>query len=271
MLSEPPALSTRPEFSGHLWVQERPTGGHLAVRLTDAGALSFQTPEMPAPTMQGPGLPYTAAVRFIRNQIARAPLKEAVPDPTTVALIGIATWAGGVDYDWHSIPPFVGTDVYRTTADRSLPPDRATAVFERLGLPAAPAVARELPTRQFDPTQYDAPGGFPQSAWAGEPAAAVLVRDKTDTSAIAWRVTQPPAVDSLTVAACLEQYGTPDRIQQTARTLREAGTAVTVDAVRDRLLETIVREQHARLLVAGDADTAALADQLAERVHRHLD
>lgn len=271
MFPEPPALSTAPAFSGHLWVQERPTGGHLGVRLADSGALTFQTPAQPTPTMRAPGVSYEAAVRFVRGEIARDTLRGAVEDPTTVALVGIATWDGGVDYDWDALPPFVGTDVYVAPEDRYLTPDAATAVIERLGLPAAPAVDKELPTRQFDRTRYEEPSGFPPSAWAPAPAAAVLVRDKTDTRAVAWRVSQPPDGDALTARDCLDAHVSPERIQQTATALRAAGDAVTVAAVRDRLLRTLVREHHSRLFEAGTVAPDELADRLGELVHRHLD
>jgi hypothetical protein len=257
----PPVADVSDELldSGHLWLLEKIDGAQLRFQLRSSGLLRFGDEHLAYDDAEALPLASQHAVRHVRERLDRDALRTAVEDVEDVVFFGVATQLHGIEYDWERMPSFLGFDVWSTTADAFRPPDAVDGIFERLGLQSVNPIDRELPTRDFDPESYS----MPDSAWYDGPAAGVVIRNKRGQRAQLTPeepVASPPEPVSGSPGALAEQFGTRERFERVANTLAEAGQPVTVDAVRDRVLETIAREEHARLDRQG-----GLAEQQAFR------
>ncbi|MBX0288303.1 hypothetical protein [Haloarcula salinisoli] len=271
---EAPTLAETGEFSGHVWVQELPTGGQFRFTVAPSGFVTFATPDGSFDAAASVPAAFRRAAHQIAAQLDRDALEAATDAPDDITFCGIATRNEGVDYDWAAVPPFVGTDVWSGRSEAFLSPDAATGVFDRLGLPTLPAVEKEQPAAHIDLARFDESAGFPPSAWRDGPAAGVLIRDKAGNRAAAWCVEpgDPPSdAERHSAAELAAAYATTDRIEQTVTAMSGDGTSVTVDGIRDRLVADVAREAYAELFADGAfiASLTAFESAVAERVQRH--
>jgi hypothetical protein len=268
---ETPALDNETEFSGHVWIQEVPTGGRFRFQVSSSGLVTFATAERTFDAAESVPPPYRRAAWHIDSQLDRAALRAATDEPERVTFCGLATRYEGREYDWEQLPAFVGTDVW--SSETLLSPDRATGVFERLGLPTLPAVEKELPAAHADLGRFAAPTELPESAWGGGAAAGVLIRDKSGTRATACRRERegPPVAAGESPEELAATYATDERIEQTVSQLRDDERVTTVDAIRDRVVADIAREAYAELYPEGVfvASASAFESAVAERVQQH--
>lgn len=221
---------------GHLWLLEDIDGGVVRFRLRDDGRVEFGDRDHafgdPVPTE------YAATVRHVRETLDRAALRSAVDDVEAVTFFGVATYRRRIDYDWNSLPPFLGTEVH--DGDRFLSPDAAEGVFERLGLDPVPALEKEVRAADFDPGRFS----VPDSAFYDGPALGVILRTKTGERA---RMPGPG----------VEGDPDPDPLEGDAESVAsELVTAAHVDAVRRRL-----EEEH-------KAEFETVFERVLERVYR---
>jgi hypothetical protein len=268
---ETPVLDDETEFSGHVWIQEVPTGGQFRFQVSSSGLVSFATADRTFEAAESVPPPYRRAARLIDTNLDRAAFRAATDDPEGVTFCGLATRYEGREYDWEQLPAFVGTDVW--SGETLLSPDRATGVFERLGLPTPPAVEKELPAAHADLRRFADAAEFPESAWGGGAAAGVLVRDKSGARATVCRrePEEPAVVTGKTAAELAAAYATEERIERTVARLRDSGRALTVDAIRDRVVADVAREAYAELYPddAFVASVSAFESAVAERVQQH--
>lgn len=255
-----PALDAAPEtLDGHLWILEAVTGGPVRFHVTDAGLVFGD--EHGAFDPWGEPLPYRAAARHVRERFDDAAFRAEVASPDAYTFVGVATRFEGVEYDWDRLPAFIGTDIV-TPDGTTLPPDAAHRAFDRLGLTPAPALEKETPAKHFSPERF----GMPQSAWYDGPAAGLLVRNKTGGRA---RIDgDVPAVE---LAEETDEYASEAaaaRLQPVIDALENP----TVEAVLDRVVERLAREEYARLFEDGEPafDVKAFRSALAEQVSRRL-
>ena len=271
---ETPALDEIDGLSGHVWVQELPTGGEFRFQVTASGFVRFGTAEQSFDGVDSVPPPYRRAARTITEQLDRDALRAAATDPSAVTFYGIATWNDGVEYPWASVPPFVGTDVWSTAKETFLSPDAATGVFDRLGLAALPAIEKELPAAHADFGQFDNDAGFPDSEWRDGTAAGVLIRDKSGGRAEVWRDHDTASASAIAQQSATElaaTYATERRIRQTIETLERSGQPLTVESIRDRLVADVTREEYVDLYPDGTfvASLDAFRSAVAERVQQH--
>lgn len=265
------SLSSEPDLSGHLWVQELPTGAAIRVRVAETGLLTLATPERAFEPGGDVPLPYRRARQHLRENLDVDALRAATDDPSSIALVGLATRDEGVDYEWERLPPFVGVDVWSDERDGFLSPDAAAAAFERLGLAALPAVETEVPAEYADLDRYAGPNGMPASAWYDGPAAGLLVRDKSGGRARSWH---PPADRPEPLDASPEEladrFVTDERIRRTVARLGTDGPGV--EPVLERVLADVARETYASLFREDElvVDERAFRTAVAERVRRSL-
>ena len=262
------------EFSGHVWVQELPTGAEFRFNVAASGLVTFATARQSSDTAADVPPQFRLAADRINQRLDREALEAATDDPSDVTFCGIATRNEGIEFDWQQVPAFVGVDVWSGRQDRFLPPDSATSVYERLGLPTLPAIDKEVAAAHADFTQYTDESAFPQSAWRDGHAAGVLIRDKSGERATAWcdELDTQPALDSRPAAELATEYATADRIERVAATLRTEEHPVTVDTVRDRLVSEVARESYMGLFSDGEfvASLSAFQSAVAERVQQGL-
>lgn len=275
-MPDTPSLTEAGSLTGHLWIQELPTGGQFRFQVADSGHLTFGTVDRTFNTVDAVPLQYRRAAMMVSEHLNRGALHTAIDDPTQITFFGTATRNEGIDYDWAALPPFVGIDVWSDTRAGLLPPDTATTVFERLNLPTLPAITKEAPADHTDLTQYEDGTGFPSSAWRDGTAAGVLIRDKAGGRAHAWQLdVTDSAPDSPpdTAADLAAQYATPERVKRTVAALRDHGHTPTVDAIRDQLVADVAREAYTHLhrdddfIVSPDAFHAAVGEHVQK--HRH--
>jgi hypothetical protein len=259
---ETPTLDEAPADlfeQGHLWLQEWVAGAPLRFQVTDAGLAFGDEHRTFDQWNEPPGYGY--AVRTVREQFDEAAFRAAVDDPGAYTFLGVATRNEGIDYDWARVPGFLGVDLHGP--DRGYrPPDLAEQAFERLGLDPVNALRKELPARDIRPDRY----AFPDSAWYDGPVVGVLARNKRGGRALLTNPTVDRAEPPRTAPETLvEGCVTPGRIDRTAD---ELGERATVDAVLDRLVESLVREHYAAL--GERIDAAAIRSAAAESVARRL-
>lgn len=250
---DPPALADAEEFTGHLWIQELPTGGQFRFQVAASGLVTFGTADRTFETVEAMPLPFRRAAETVQACLDRDALHAATDDPGEVTFVGLATRNEGIEYDWSALPAFVGVDIW-VGNDGFVPPDTATTVFDRLGLATLPAIEKEVPAKHTTLDRYDDPGAFPPSAWREGAAAGLLIRDKTGGRAQVWRSDVSPSSSTPepeTPTDLAATYATDERIEQTITELRDEGQSPTVDAIRDRLVATIAREEYATLYPGG--------------------
>ncbi|CQH57026.1 uncharacterized protein HHUB_2469 [Halobacterium hubeiense] len=258
----PPSL-----LDGHLWIQEWACGGPLRVQLRESGLLRFGDADR---VFDHDDVPpgYRHAVRHVRERFDRDALRAALDDVESAVFYGTATRQQPLDYDWASLPRFLGFDVYHAGDDRLLPPDAVETLYDRLGLTPLPAVAKEVRGADFDPEDY----AVPASSWRDGTAAGVLVRNKTGDRALlrADSLTAPePVAFDADPAALAEQFVTDERVRRAREAASPSGGA---DETVERVLELLAREEYARLY--GDdvpIDRDAFESAAADRARRLLD
>ncbi|MFC7135363.1 MULTISPECIES: hypothetical protein [Salinibaculum] len=273
---ETPALEETESFSGHVWVEELPTGGEFRFQVSSAGLVTFATPERTYDSREAVPLPYWRAADAISTRLDRQVLQAARSDPGAVTFCGVAPWNAGIAYPWDAVPAFVGVDVWDEATGSFLPPDRASSVFQRIGLSTLPAIEKELQTAHTDLTRFETAEAFPESAWRDGQAVGVLIRDKSGMRAQAWRreptpTASQPEITQEPAATLAESYVTTNRIEQTVAALRDSGQSVTVDGIRDRLIADIAREAYSELYSDGEfiASLSAFRSRVGERVQQH--
>ncbi|USZ67874.1 RNA ligase family protein [Halorussus salilacus] len=262
---------------GHLWLQEKIDGAHLRFQLRESGLLRFGDrtrvfgEEVPGP--------YRHAARHVRENLDRAALREAVSEPEGFVFFGEATHAHRIEYDWDRMPSFLGFDVWSARKEAFLPPDAVEKIHRRLGLHPVDTFEKEVRATDFDPGSYE----IPTSEWYDGPAAGVVVRNKTGGRAQIPNPAVPDAdgADPVDTAetdpidadpdALAEEYATDERFEAVASALRESDRPVTFDAVYDRVVERIFREEHARLFEdRADLDVRAFKSAVAARTQEYL-
>ncbi|WP_162224406.1 hypothetical protein [Halorussus amylolyticus] len=271
----PPDLFER----GHLWIQEQPDGAPLRFQLRESGLIRFgdrtrvfrdDVPEA-----------YRHAVRHVRERLDRTALREAVGDPESVVFFGAAMHKRTIDYDWDRTPSVLGFDVWSASRGAFLPPDSVEKIYRRLDLDPVHAFEKEVRAVDFDPEEYE----IPESNWYDGPAAGVVVRNKTgDRAEISHSrleqtegsETPDSSADAALPSAAsaedlAEQYATDRRFEKIASELRDRDRPVTFDALYERVVDDIVREQHDRLFDdAADLDFGAFRSEIAARTNRFL-
>jgi hypothetical protein len=266
----PPAESAPASLfdGGHLWLQEWVDGAPLRFRLRESGLLRFGSDEAVFDPENVP-VGYRRATRHVREQFDRGVLRAALDDVESAVFFGVAPRLQSVGYDWVRTPPFLGLDVWTADGDRWLSPDAVEALYAKLGLTPVNTFEKELRATDFDPGDYE----IPESHWYEGPAAGVLVRNKTgDRGRLPNPVLDgtPDPFDGDAAAAVAAFVG-DERIESVAADLTTAGQRADVDAVVERVVEAVVREEYARLF-GPDAsiDPAAFRSAVAERASRVL-
>jgi hypothetical protein len=261
------------EFSGHVWVQELPTGGEFRFQVAPSGLVTFATAEESFDTTAAVPPQFRRAAQLINEDLDRDALDAATDDPSDVTFCGIATRNEGIKYDWDAVPPFVGVDIWSGRKEQFLSPDAATSVFGRLGLPTLPAIDKEVAAAHTDFTQYEAESECPQSAWRDGHAAGVLIRDKSGSRAVIWcsEPSEASASEPKSAADLATEHAPDERIEQTIAELRAGDYSLTVDSIRDRLVADVARESYVDLFSDGEfiASLSAFDSAVAERVQQY--
>lgn len=238
---------------GHLWILEKVDGATVRFQLRESGLLRFGDRNAVYDDPAAVPDPYQHAVRHVRDRLDRAALREAVDDVESVVFFGEATHHHTIDYDWNRTPSFLGFDVWSADRGEFRPPDAVYGIFEHLNLRPVTAVERELPARDFDPERYTVPG----SAWYDGPAEGVIVRNKRGGRAKLLHPDFREVDETVPVDAPAEQlatrYATERRFEKLATRLENRGEPVTFDALFDRVLEDVVREEHKQLYHGTDS------------------
>ena len=261
----PPALLE----SGHLWLQEAVDGCPVRFQLAETGAILVGDDERLFEVEEAP-LHYRRAVRHLEMTLDRDALREAVPAVTAITFYGVATCRRRIVYDWNRLPPVLGTDVWSATEESFLPPDTVEQVFQRLGLDPLPAIAKEIRAVDFDPESYE----IPDSEWADEPAAGVVVRNKRGGRALIER-TEPPLGDDggrfeRSATELLDEQLTPALLDRLAGDLEREGWPVTSETLYERALEAAARRLGPAPFEDGVVEPAALREAVAGRTSRYL-
>ncbi|WP_276410017.1 hypothetical protein [Haloarcula halobia] len=254
-------------------MQELPTGAEFRFRVAASGLVTFATARQSYDTATAVPPQCRLAAQLVSERLDRDVLESATDDPGDVTFCGIATRNEGIEFDWQRVPAFVGVDVWSGRRDRFLPPDSATGIFERLGVPTLPAIDKEVTAAHADFSQYEDPSTAPQSEWRDGHAAGVLIRDKSGRRAVVRceEHDSQPAPDAREATALAAKYATDDRIERAAAALRVDAQAATVDAVCDRLVSEVARESYVDLFSDGEfvASLSAFRSAVAERVQQN--
>ena len=256
---------------GHLWIQEKVDGANFRFQLRSSGEIVFgdrsrvyRDGELPEP--------YRHAVRHVRERLDRGALREAVTDPEGIVFFGEAMHGHAIEYDWDRTPSFLGFDVWSAEKDGFLPPDAVEKIYRRLDLHPVNAVQKEVRAVDFAPGSYE----IPASNWYDGPAEGVVVRNKTGLRAKLLHPDFREVDDTVPLDASAEElahrYATDRRFEKLASKLRDREHQVTFDALYDRVVEDVVREEHKRLFHGdSDFDFKAFRSEVAALTNRYLD
>lgn len=258
-----PPVDEAPEglLEGHLWLQERVRGAPLRFAVEAGGWLAVG--DRDRSYGREPPVEYRFATRAVRNEIDRDALADV---PAGAVLFGVATRYEGIDYDWERLPTFLGTDVWSPERGDYLPPDAVERIFERLGLAPVNALEKEVPARHFDLGGYDPPA----SAWTDGLPAGVVIRNKRGGRAtLAVRELSVEGYDEAP-ADLAARFVTAERVTGAVDGLG-GPDAADFDAVRRAVVDTVLREEYARLVPADrPVDVGAIVDAIGDRVREHL-
>lgn len=231
---------------GHLWIFEHVAGVQLRFRLTEYGTLRVGDSRR---TYDADDVPFSHrhATRHVRERLDREALRTAVEDIEEIVFFGKATINRGVSYDWERLPSFLGFGIWHAGREKFLPVDSVEGIYRRLGLHPVNTVARELNVRDFDLETYE----FLDSEWYDGPVAGIVIENKRggrarrDNPAVKAQSDEPELPESPVSLA--QDLATDRRLSRVVSRLESQGQPVAFDVVRERLFETIVREEYRRL------------------------
>jgi hypothetical protein len=257
--------------SGHLWLLEKIDGAQLRVQLRESGLLRFGDRTRAYDDPDSIPEPYQHAVRYVRNNLDREALRNAVEDVESVVLFGEATHRQTIDYEWDRLPSFLGFDVYSAANEGFLSPDAVESVFRRLDLDPINAFERERNTRDFDPDSY----AVPDSAWYDGPAAGVIIKNKRGGRAKLLHPSFQGTAEFTPIEgsaeAVAETLATEKRFERLSGRLENRGTTVSFETLYDEVLTDIIRQEHGRLYHgASSLDLSAFRSELAARTRAFL-
>ena len=254
---------------GHLWLQEKVDGAHVRFQLDETGLIRFGDRDRVFPT-DGVPEPYRHAVRHVRERLDREALRSALDDTESVVFFGEATSRQAIDYDWERTPSFLGFDVW--SGERYLPPDAVEKIYDRLGFQPVNTFQKEVRAADFDPASYE----IPTSNWYDGPAEGVIVRNKTGDRATLLHpdfeeVDDPEPIEG-DADEIARQFVTRRRLELIADGLADRRQVVTVDALYERTVEDVFREEYGRLFHdRSDVDLGEFRSEVARLVGEFVD
>ena len=258
--------------TGHLWLLEKVDGANFRFQLQQSGRLRFGDRNRVYQDPTKVPAPYQHAVRYVQEQLDREALRAAVDDVEEIVFFGEAMHRHTIEYDWDRTPSVLGFDVWSAADEAFRPPGAVNRIFERLGLQPVNAVDRELSARDFDPDSYS----IPQSAWYDGPAEGVVVRNKRGQRAKLLHPDFREVEETIPVDASAEElaakYATERRFEKLVGAFEDRDQAINFDALYDRVLEDILREEHKRLYHGSqEIDMSAFRSEVAARTQAFLD
>lgn len=267
-----PRIENAPEGlfeRGHLWVQEKVDGANFRFQLDESGLIRFGDRSRVYDTGDVPE-PYRHAVRHVRERLDRDALRAAVEDVESVVFFGEAMHGHAIDYDWERTPSFLGFDVW--SGETFLPPDAVEKVFDRLGLQPVNTFEKEVRATDFDPESYE----IPASNWYDGPAEGVILRNKTGQRTKLLHPEFAEVEDAVPVEAPADElarkYATRRRMEKLAHKLEDREQTVTFDALYERTLEDVVREEHKQLFHGqSDVDMGEFRSEVGKLVRQFVD
>ena len=241
-----PSLEDVPELldGGHLWIQERVSGGPLRFAMSEAGVLQFGDDRRPFRREDVPP-PYRHAVREVSENFDREGLRSAVANVEAITFAGVATYRIDRPYDWSRLPGFLGIAIHDEDRGDWLPIDHVERVYRELGLEPLNALQKEVRAVDFDPDRYQ----WPDSSWGDAPVAGVLLRNKRGLGATLSNPLDTPVVEPASgpTETVVSEWLPESRLR---RALEETGggpPSGDTGRVADRLVAALEREHHPEL------------------------
>lgn len=171
-----PPLEDMPETyleRGHFWIQEYIVGRVIGFEMAESGLVTVGSEETVFETDSIP-LHLRRGVEAVQQDLDRDRLRAGTDDPEAYTFFGVVPVGAGIEYDWESIPPFLGVDIWDERDESYVPEDVVERVFDSVGLERVPTFEKEVPARSFNPRTYE----IPESTWTSEQAAGVVLRKK---------------------------------------------------------------------------------------------
>ncbi|MES3517391.1 MAG: hypothetical protein PPP58_06990 [Natronomonas sp.] len=255
--------------SGHLWITELIDGESLRFQLRESGLLRFGDETRVYDNPDAVPDRYRHAVRHVRERLDRDALYAAVDDVESYVFVGVATHRQTIEYDFERLPSLLGFEIWDDADGSFRPPDAVVSIFDRLGLDPVNVFEQEVDARYFDPSSYE----IPDSAWYDGPAAGVVVRNKRgDRAAVVHpRLSERPEPADGSDAPSAEEYVTDDRLRRLAADLEARGHPVTVDRLRELVLEAALRVAHRELPDPGTDRWAAFRSEVGRLTQAFLE
>ena len=240
-----PPLADVPELldGGHLWIQERVSGGPLRFAMSDAGVLQFGDDRRPFRRDDVPP-PYRHAVREVTGTFDRAGLRSAVSAVEAITFAGVATFRADRVYDWRRLPGFLGIAIHDADRGDWLPIDHVERIYRELGLEPLNALQKEVRAVDFDPDRYE----WPNSAWGDGEVSGVLLRNKRGLAATLSNPTapEPPTVEPASgpTAEIVSEWLPQSRLRRALEGAGKGPRSVDTGRLADRLVAAVEREHH---------------------------
>jgi hypothetical protein len=231
---------------GSLRIQEKVDGANFRFQLRDSGVIRFGDRSRVYAAREIPA-PYQHAVRHVRDYLDRDALRESVTDVESVVFFGEAMHQHTINYDWSRVPSFLGFDIWSETREQFLSWELVKRIYNRLSLSPVNTFDTGIRANEFDPDTYE----IPRSNWYEGPAEGVIIRDERGRRTKLLHPRFQEVDDTIPVDAPVDElarkYATSHRFEKIADKLTDREIPVTFDAVYDRILEDIIREEHKQL------------------------
>jgi ATP-dependent RNA circularization protein (DNA/RNA ligase family) len=255
---------------GSLRIQEKVDGANFRFQLRDNGVLRFGDRSRVYTAREIP-TPYRHAVRHVRDHLNRDALRE-ITDVESTVFFGEAMHQHTISYDWSHVPSFLGFDIWSETREQFLPWETVERIYDHLDLSPVNTFDTDIRANEFDPDTYE----IPRSNWYEGPAEGVIIRDEKGRRTKLLHPRFQEVDDTIPVAAPADElarkYATSHRFEKIADKLTDREIPVTFDAVYDRTLEDIIREEHKQLYYGNtNVDMKEFRSEVAALTRRFLE
>ncbi|WP_439026734.1 RNA ligase family protein [Haloarchaeobius sp. DT45] len=266
---------------GELVVCEKLDGNNFRFRCTAEDDLQFGSRTTKLGTdPDGIGGQFDAVTDYLAETVDREALAALVAEHGDLVFFGDNMVEHTLEYDWESVPQFLGFDVWLAAEERFASFERAAALFETVGLQTVPVVDR-LPAEEFA-AEYgtgDPSYEVPASQYHDGRAEGVVIRNETTHQRVklvseAFRERHKKPTDDepeCDEERLVERYCTAGRVRKTAHRLVDEGEwgELQMRMMEDlpmAVVEDVFAEEHTEILRTDwELDMPTLRNRVSKR------
>lgn len=175
------------DTNGKLVIQEKMDGANFRFHIDADGDFTFGSRNVSYENVPDEDIPndFRPTIEYVVDTINDSQLETSVEQFGPLTIFGESMHSHTLEYEWDSVPRFLGFDVYKHDSDAWMKPETARDVIKLCGLEACPQIAVVHDVAECDVDEYCPP----QSAYRDGNAEGIVVRN-THTNVRAKYVTE---------------------------------------------------------------------------------